>query len=65
MAYFEWAKDMEIDKGPIDADHRKLVDLVNELHTATVQGKGKLVAGRLLERLIRDTDEHLREEERI
>ena len=65
MAYFEWAKDMEIDSGPIDADHRKLVDLVNELHTATTQGKGKQVVGRLLERLVRDTDEHLREEERV
>lgn len=65
MAYFEWANDMVIDNGPIDADHRKLVDLVNELHTATIQGKGKLVVGRLLERLVRDTDEHLREEERV
>ena len=65
MAYFEWANDMVIDNGPIDEDHRKLVDLVNELHTATVQGKGKLVVGRLLDQLIRDTDEHLREEERV
>ena len=29
MAYFEWADDMVIDNGPIDEDHRKLVDLVN------------------------------------
>lgn len=65
MAYFEWGEDMVIDRGPIDADHRKLVDLVNELHTATSQGRGKLVVGRLLQQLIRDTDEHLREEEHI
>ena len=65
MAYFEWGEDMVIDRGPIDADHRKLVDLVNELHTATSQGRGRLVVGRLLEQLIRDTDEHLREEEQI
>lgn len=38
MAYFEWADDMLIDDGPIDDDHRKLVDLVNELHTATSAG---------------------------
>lgn len=65
MAYFEWGEDMVIDRGPIDADHRKLVDLVNELHTATSQGRGRMVVGRLLEQLIRDTDEHLREEELI
>ena len=65
MAYFEWADDMVIDNGPIDADHRKLVDLVNELHTATSEGKGKLVVGRLLEQLIRDTSEHLQREEHL
>ncbi len=31
MAYFEWAQDMVIDNGPIDADHRRLIDQVNEL----------------------------------
>mgnify|MGYP003602982010 CR=1 FL=1 len=46
MAYFEWADDMVIDNGQIDAEHRKLVDLVNELHTATSQGNGQsVVAG--------------------
>lgn len=65
MAYFEWANDMVIDNGPIDADHRKLVDLVNELHTATSQGRGQEVVDKLLTQLIADTEEHLREEERV
>ena len=63
MAYFEWADDMVIDNGQIDAEHRKLVDLVNELHTATSQGNGQSVVADLLERLIADTAEHLRHEE--
>ena len=63
MAYFEWANDMVIDNGPIDEDHRKLVDLVNELHTATSQGNEQSVVADLLERLIADTAEHLRHEE--
>ena len=63
MAYFEWADDMVIDDGQIDAEHRKLVDLVNELHTATSQGNGQSVVADLLERLIADTAEHLRHEE--
>ena len=41
MAYFEWADDLVIDHGPIDQDHRHLVDLVNQLHTATSQGRGR------------------------
>lgn len=64
MAYFEWAGDMEIDQGPIDADHRRLVDQVNELHDATSQGRGQEIVGRLLGELVRDTVEHIRREER-
>ena len=52
MAYFEWGPDLEIDHGPIDADHRQLVELVNELHTATSQGQGQEVVASVMERLI-------------
>lgn len=65
MAYFEWADDMVIDNGPIDEDHRKLVDQVNALHTATSQGRGQDVVAQLLGSLIADTHEHLRREEHL
>ncbi len=65
MAYFEWADDLAIDNGPIDKDHRHLVDMVNELHTATSQGSGQDVVGAILEQLITYTHEHLRREEQI
>lgn len=65
MAYFEWAQDMIIDGGPIDADHRNLVDLVNELHTATSQGHGHEVIKSIMERVMRYTKEHLAREEQI
>lgn len=64
MAYFEWAEDMAIDHGPIDADHQHLVQLVNDLHTATTEGRGHEVVGAILDDLIRYTDEHLSREER-
>lgn len=63
MAYFVWADDMVIDHGTIDQDHRKLVDQVNALHTATIDGRGNEIVGQLLERVIADTEEHLRHEE--
>ena len=65
MAYFEWAQDMVIDNGPIDEDHRKLIDQVNTLHTATSQGRGQDVVAQLLGALIADTQEHLRREEQL
>lgn len=63
MAYFEWAQDMVIDNGPIDEDHKRLVDLVNRLHDATSQGLGKEVVGDILTDLIGYTADHLRKEE--
>ena len=65
MAYFEWADDMVIDGGPIDEDHRRLVDQVNALHTATSEGKGRDVVAALLHEVIESTREHLRREEQI
>jgi hemerythrin len=65
MAYFEWADDLVIDNGPIDADHKKLVDLVNELHTATSQGSGQEVVEKIMTELISYTQDHLTREERM
>lgn len=63
MAYFVWADDMVIDNGPIDEDHRKLVEQVNTLHTATTEGRGNEIVAGLLAQIIADTAEHLRHEE--
>jgi hemerythrin-like metal-binding protein len=63
MAYFEWGSDLVIDGGPIDDDHRHLVDLVNELHTATSQGQGQTVVEKILDDLIASTQAHLLREE--
>lgn len=65
MAYFEWADDMAIDGGIIDQDHRVLVDLVNELHSATTRGAGQTVVATILRRAIESTREHLAHEEEI
>ncbi|MEJ6003579.1 bacteriohemerythrin [Paucibacter soli] len=63
MAYFEWADDMVIDGGAIDADHRHLVELVNQLHSATTEGRGMEVVEAILKELLDYTAEHLRREE--
>ena len=54
-----------IDNGPIDADHRKLIEQVNTLHSATSQGRGQDVVAQLLSSVIADTQEHLRREEQL
>ena len=65
MAYFEWADDMVIDGGPIDADHQQLVKLVNALHSATSEGRGREVVETILADLMGYTQEHLRREEQM
>lgn len=65
MAYFEWADDMVIDHGPIDQDHRQLVELVNALHTATTDGRGQEIVAKILDDLVGYTVEHLRREEQL
>ena len=65
MAYFEWADDMVVDGGSIDNDHKKLVDLVNELHSATSEGRGFEVIEKIMSELIGYTREHLEREEKL
>lgn len=65
MAYFEWADDMVIDNGPIDEDHKKLVELVNALHTATSQGSGHTIVDKVLENVVTYTVGHLQREEHL
>ncbi|MCF7903954.1 MAG: hemerythrin domain-containing protein [Candidatus Marinimicrobia bacterium] len=31
MSRFEWTEALEIDKGQIDADHKKLIEIANEM----------------------------------
>lgn len=33
--YITWSDDLAIDDGPIDADHRHLIGLINQIHVAT------------------------------
>jgi len=41
MAYMDWRATLEVGHAKIDAEHRSLVDALNNLHLAMKQGKGK------------------------
>ena len=63
MAYFSWNDELSVGNNFIDSDHRKLIDLVNKLHDAMAQGKGKEILGKTLGDLIQYTKEHFKREE--
>lgn len=65
MAYFNWADDLVIDNGPIDDDHKHLVALVNQLHTATSEGQGQEIVDQVLHDVVEYTKSHLQREEHL
>ncbi len=62
---FEWKPSYSVKVVALDNQHKKLFDLVNELHAAMSQGHGKDVAGDVLNRLIDYTVNHFTAEEKL
>jgi hemerythrin-like metal-binding protein len=60
-----WKNDWEVGVREIDAQHRQLVSLLNQLHAAMKDGKGKAVVGAILDSLIYYTKAHFSTEERL
>jgi len=65
MPLVVWTDGMSVGVKAMDDDHRKLLDLVNELSDGMVSGNDRAALGEVLERLIQHTKEHLAREERL
>lgn len=65
MPLFPWDDKLITRHPSIDSDHKKLVDLVNQLFDAMQSGKGKEACGRVLNELIQYTKTHFAMEERL
>ncbi len=61
----KWEDKYSVNIRDIDAQHKKLFDLVNELFDAMRTGKGREALGGVLDELIRYTDYHFSAEERL
>ena len=65
MALIEWNDQLSVGFAEIDADHQKLVDIVNTLHEAVADGQGAEAIEDILEELLSYTSWHFRHEERL
>lgn len=65
MALLDWKNEYSINNKIIDEQHKKLVDLINQLHTAMSEGKGKDILGKILEELVSYTVFHFSSEEKF
>jgi len=65
MSAFQWNEKYGVNIREIDAQHKKLIGIVCQLHEAMRQGKGKQVLGEVLGNLIQYTRTHFASEERL
>jgi hemerythrin len=65
MPLITWNDSLSVKVEEIDVQHRRLVELVNQLHAAMSQGKGREVMGQVLAGLLEYTRTHFTAEERI
>ncbi len=65
MAIMTWSDSYTVNSAAIDSQHKKLFTLVNDLHDAMMQGKGKDVLGATLDALMDYTRVHFGDEERM
>ncbi len=65
MALIAWSDSLSVKVKQFDDQHKKLVDMVNQLFDAMKTGKGSQVMGDILKQLISYTQTHFAAEERL
>jgi hemerythrin len=65
MAFFTWSENFSVGVREMDAQHQKLVAMVNQLHDAMAVGKGNEMIGPILTGLVDYTKSHFAAEERL
>lgn len=63
MAYFEWKETFSTGNAEVDGQHKILIEHVNKLYEAMMEGKGKQQLEETLDALIKYVDYHFTTEE--
>ncbi|HOW04772.1 bacteriohemerythrin [Methanospirillum hungatei] len=64
MAFLKWSESLSVHVTEIDEQHQKLIQLINTLHDAMLEKKGKEVLGKILDELAAYTVYHFSTEEK-
>lgn len=65
MPLLEWSNNFSVGVSALDAEHKKLVEMINLLHEAMKSGKGKDVMDKILDDAANYTLKHFASEERL
>lgn len=63
MPFIEWNPEFSVGQVVLDADHRKLIDILNQIYDAWQDNSCTLELGRLFDELLDYTDGHFSREE--
>jgi hemerythrin len=63
--FVEWSEDIAVHHGQLDTEHKYLIGIINELHDAIADGRGREVIADTLTRLADYTIWHFDREEQI
>ncbi|MBI5454185.1 MAG: hemerythrin family protein [Deltaproteobacteria bacterium] len=63
MALFTWSEEYSVNVASFNGHHRKLMELINELHDSMKRGKGPEAVGVVLKSLIEYTKVHFSAEQ--
>lgn len=65
MGLLNWSEQYSVGLLSVDSEHKKLFDMVNEMHEAMRTGQGNAVLEKILGRLVTYTRSHFAAEERL
>jgi hemerythrin-like metal-binding protein len=63
MAILTWSSKYSVGVASIDEQHHQLFDMLNDLHTAMMNGHAKAITGELMTKLVQYTRTHFSSEE--
>ncbi|MCE1255553.1 MAG: bacteriohemerythrin [Anaerolineae bacterium] len=65
MAYIDWSDKLSVKISVIDEQHKKLIEIINDLYDAMQKGKGKDVLEDVFARLVEYVKTHFKTEEKL
>lgn len=65
MALFKWNDSLSVRVASFDAHHKRLVDIINELHNFMLNGRPQMIIEKTIMELLNYTKYHFEDEERV
>jgi hemerythrin len=65
MPFMTWNKKLSVGVAVLDDDHKKLIEIINELHEGIMAGHKKEILGAVLDHLVEYTKFHFAREEEL